>query len=85
MTITCKKIQSLSSHEEIKDEQKTLDDKCQFIEIKENESGELVEKCMEKKRNVLDLYHIGKALSLARIERKWEDEFAREYSEEVRK
>lgn len=85
MTIKCKKFHSLSSHEEIKDEQKTLDDKCQLIEIKENESGELVEKCVAKKRNVLDLYHIGKTLSLARIERKWEADFAREYLEEVRK
>ena len=81
MTITCKKIQGLSSLEEIKGEMNLLDDKCEFIEIKESECVELVEKCMAKKRSVLDLYHIGKQLSLARIERKWNADLKRDLLE----
>lgn len=74
-------VYNLSSLKEFKGESETLDDKSEFTAVNENESGEIVEKCVAKKRNVLDLYHIGKALSLARIERKWEADFERDHKE----
>lgn len=71
MTIKCKKIQVLSSLKEIKDEQKTLDDKCVLVEVYENDCVELSE---EVKMSVLDLYHIGKTRVKARQEARFDEE-----------